>query len=283
MKKIIYLIIIISVFTLVSCKSENLARNNNNAINNSNFAQTSKQNEPLNTNQPSLDSTYNLSSNHLDVLQSNVGVLIKDSGKQRVELLGKYVTDSDYNHTLYTNLRITNIDTNEILVDRKLIDDSTGIPELFLADFTGEKLDEIMVVIHSGGIHDYEKEYQFYSLVNNNLITLSNEGILNDESLIFSFENDKGIFYSKKLNIKYEVNLPEELLEIYKNETEGEPNKSYVFEPVDIDKDGVSELKGDLYIFNSLGIKSTIARFEIIYKLKESNWELITLKLIESK
>lgn len=282
MKRRVFLVLIICVFTFISCKFEYPVHSVNKSFGYSDTDQHSKNIDHSKIIEPIIDGNDNLSLKQLDIFESKDGTLKKDSGKQRVELWGEYVSGSDHNHTLFTNLRVTNTDTNEIIIDRRIVEYSTGIPELFLADFTGDKVDEIMVVIHEGGIHDYEKEYQFYSLVNNNLISLPNEGILNDESLNFSLENDKGIFYSKKLNLKYEVNLPEKLLELYKYETEIRPNKNYDFEPIYLEIDGVYGLKGDLYILNSIDVKAFIARFEIIYKFNKSKWELVKLKLLES-
>ncbi|MWV43389.1 hypothetical protein GRF59_07060 [Paenibacillus sp. HJL G12] len=281
MKRSIYLVLMVFIFTFILCKSEYPVHRANNNFDSSGTYQKSEKIDHSMIIEPIIDVNENLSINHLDVFESKDGMLKMDSGKQRVELLGEYVSGSDHNHTLFTNLRVTNTDTNEIIVDRRIVDNSTGIPELFLADFTGDKLDEIMVVIHSGAIHDYEKEYQFYSLVNHNLISLPYEGLLDDESLSFSIENDKGKFHSKKLNVQYEVNLPEKLLELYKSGTELNPNKNYIFEPMYIETDGVYGLKGDLYIVDS-GSKEFIARFEMIYKFKESKWVLVKLKLLKS-
>jgi hypothetical protein len=126
-------------------------------------------------------------------------------------------------------------------------------PTLFLRDFTGNGVDNILIRIDSGGSGAFTYDY-VYSFVNNNLQLLLDFNVYNDQ---FQYDvsyqdNYKVKVISKINNLTYLIDIslrePEYLSEIYdangklKSPIEGFVNPLSGLYPVDFDSNGVYEL-----------------------------------------
>jgi hypothetical protein len=126
-------------------------------------------------------------------------------------------------------------------------------PTLFLGDFTGNGVDNILIRIDSGGSGAFTYDY-VYSLVNNNPQLLFDFNVYNEQ---FQYDvsyqdNYKVKVISKINNLTYLIDIslrdPEYLSEIYdangklKSPIEGFVNPLSGLYPVDFDSNGVYEL-----------------------------------------
>jgi hypothetical protein len=126
-------------------------------------------------------------------------------------------------------------------------------PTLFLGDFTGNGVDDILIRIDSGGSGAFTYDY-VYSFVNNNPQLLFDFNVYNEQ---FQYDvnyqdNYKVKVVSKINNLTYLIDIslrdPEYLSEIYnangklKSPIEGFVNPLSGLYPVDFDSNGVYEL-----------------------------------------
>jgi hypothetical protein len=126
-------------------------------------------------------------------------------------------------------------------------------PTLFLGDFTGNGVDDILISIDSGGSGAFTYDY-VYSFVNNNPQLLFDFNVYNEQ---FQYDvnyqdNYKVKVVSKINNLTYLIDIslrdPEYLSEIYnangklKSPIEGFVNPLSGLYPVDFDSNGVYEL-----------------------------------------
>jgi hypothetical protein len=126
-------------------------------------------------------------------------------------------------------------------------------PTLFLGDFTGNGVDDILIRIDSGGSGAFTYDY-VYSFVNNNPQLLFDFNVYNEQFLydVSYQDNYKVKVISKINNLTYLIDIslrdPEYLSEIYdangklKSPIEGFVNPLSGLYPVDFDSNGVYEL-----------------------------------------
>lgn len=126
-------------------------------------------------------------------------------------------------------------------------------PTVFLGDFTGDKVNDILVNIESGGSGGYIFSY-VYSLLNNNPRELFDFEKFNEEyKYDVVYKNDYKVdVINENLNKKYTLDIeykdPEYLFEIYdengklKEPLMGEVTALSGLYPIDIERDGTYEL-----------------------------------------
>jgi hypothetical protein len=126
-------------------------------------------------------------------------------------------------------------------------------PTLFLGDFTGNGVDDVLIRIDSGGSGAFTYDY-VYSFVNNNPHLLFDFNVYNEQFLydVSYQDNYKVKVISKINNLTYLIDIslrdPEYLSEIYdangklKSPIEGFVNPLSGLYPVDFDSNGVYEL-----------------------------------------
>ena len=127
-------------------------------------------------------------------------------------------------------------------------------PTLFLGDFTGNRVDDIVVYIDSGGSGAMLYSY-IYSFLNNNPKLMFNFQLFNEEykyEVIYR-DNYKVDVISERTNSRYTIDIeykgPEYLSEIYdfngklKEEIKGFVNPISGLYPIDFDRDGTYELE----------------------------------------
>lgn len=132
-------------------------------------------------------------------------------------------------------------------------DDAGYNPTIFLGDFTGNKIEDILISIDSGGSGGFQYHY-IYSFVNNNPIKIFDHEEFNKEyTYDVTYKNNYLVdVFSKKLNKIFTINLfykgQDYLSEIYDNKgtlkksIEGFANPISALYPVDVNRDGIYEL-----------------------------------------
>lgn len=161
-------------------------------------------------------------------------------------------------------------------------------PTLFLGDFTGEGVDNILIRIDSGGSGAFTYDY-VYSFVDNNPQLLFDFNAYNEQ---FQYDvnyqdNYKVKVFSKINNLTYLIDIslrdPEYLSEIYdangklKSPIEGFVNPLSGLYPVDFDSNGVYELMAyqkiaGRYNADALGyVVNTLAWKENRFNLQNQN------------
>ncbi|RZT16518.1 VCBS repeat-containing protein [Fictibacillus sp. BK138] len=161
-------------------------------------------------------------------------------------------------------------------------------PTLFLGDFTGNGVDDILIRIESGGSGAFTYDY-VYSFINNNPQLLFDFNAYNEQ---FQYDvnyqdNYKVKVFSKINNLTYLIDIslrdPEYLSEIYdangklKSPIEGFVNPLSGLYPVDFDSNGVYELMAyqkiaGRYNADALGyVVNTLAWKENRFNLQNQN------------
>ncbi|WP_226537054.1 VCBS repeat-containing protein [Fictibacillus halophilus] len=161
-------------------------------------------------------------------------------------------------------------------------------PTLFLGDFTGNGVDDILIRIDSGGSGAFTYDY-VYSFINNNPQLLFDFNAYNEQ---FQYDvnyqdNYKVKVFSKINNLTYLIDIslrdPEYLSEIYdangklKSPIEGFVNPLSGLYPVDFDSNGVYELMAyqkiaGRYNADALGyVVNTLAWKENRFNLQNQN------------
>ncbi|WP_018923130.1 hypothetical protein [Salsuginibacillus kocurii] len=192
---------------------------------------------------PSLDSS-------MTVLTWTTGDVSGDSMNDHIYLLGEPLADSP----LRKNIKLLVVDGQShysYIVD--LPDDQGYDPRLFLGDFTGNGVEEVMISIASGGSGGYSY-YMIYSFVHHQPVLLfDNERFDNMFTYQVNYEDDfKVHVVNNTLNLAFIVDIslrpPAYLKEIYlKNGQLKAPIEGWVsglnqLYPIDFNGDGVYDL-----------------------------------------
>jgi hypothetical protein len=161
-------------------------------------------------------------------------------------------------------------------------------PTLFLGDFTGNGVDDILIRIDSGGSGAFTYDY-IYSFVNNNPQMIFDFNVYNEQfQYEVNFQNNYKVKVVSKINnLTYLIDIslrdPEYLSEIYdangklKNPIEGFVNPVSGLYPVDFDSNGVYELTAyqkiaGRYNADALGyVVNTLAWKENRFNLQNQN------------
>ena len=151
------------------------------------------------------------------------------------------------------NLVVQDGFTNEYT--RVPLKDNAGYnPTVFLGDFTGDRVDDIVVYIDSGGSGAILYSY-IYSFMDNNPKLIFDHQRFNDENKyeVNYRDNYKVEVISSKTNTMYTIDIsykgPQYLSEIYydngklKEPIQGFVNPISGLYPIDFDRDGVYELR----------------------------------------
>lgn len=190
-----------------------------------------------------------------DAMKQNIvayarGDVNGDTIPDNVYLTGIRTPDSHFikNITLVIQDGISGMITNIPLSENAGYD-----PSLFLGDFTGDRIDDILVSIYSGGSGAIMYHY-VYSFVNNVKRLLFNFNLYNEQyKYDVNYKNNyKAEVISKENNMKYIINLLYKgmnyLNEIYnkngvlKNPIIGFVNPLSGLYPIDFDSDRIYEL-----------------------------------------
>lgn len=216
----------------------------------------------------------------ITVFDTKKADLFGDNRKQIVDLEGEYL-DKSKRLTKYSKLVVRNPATDEIIAEEN-IEGSTGIPSLFIGDLNGDKADDIMITIPDGSIESIY-EYKIFTLVDNDLTTLSMQELNLEYN--FTYYYDKEIarirLCSEALDKTYIVTVNDDLAENYKNTESAFPKSYSKLEPIDIDQDGVYEMKCSQWLYTD-DSEIYFGHFDMYFKNIDGNWIPNELKLIDA-
>jgi hypothetical protein len=193
---------------------------------------------------------YNYSRVDPSIVSFARGDVTGDQIPDNVYLTGTKTTDSPF----IQNITLVVQDGRTGAYKSVTLSENAGYkPTLFLGDFTGNRVDDILISIDSGGSGAFTYDY-VYSFVNNNPQLLFDFNVYNEQ---FQYDvnyqdNYKVKVVSKINNLTYLIDIslrdPEYLSEIYnangklKSPIEGFVNPLSGLYPVDFDSNGVYEL-----------------------------------------
>lgn len=210
-----------------------------------------------------------------DILDSAQGDVNGDGRQETVYLIGNKPTQgSPYVENII--IAIYN-QLNQPLAEISLENNSGYQPSLFLGDFTGDGIDDILVNIDTGGSGGYVFSY-IYSFVNNQPKQLFDSDTFNDKNdfIVNYLDYYKIEIVTPSLNKKYVLDLSnkdrEYLSNIYdqngilKNPLKGEVLPLGALYPIDMDKNKIYETNTlqriiGLYNADTLGYVETIQRW----------------------
>jgi len=226
-----------------------------------------------------LESDNNMGLLLLDLKQADVN---GDGKKENILLMGKTEPDF-YGFTEDIHLMLQDGDTGHIIRDDIL--DFSGYPgDIFVGDFTGDRIPEVKVSIHSGGTSGAEMHY-IYSYLNNEKTELA---LSIDNGPIFSFiEGYKVRISNPETKQAYIVNLSEEQKRVYiENNFQYEPSsylayfRNNILNPIDSDGDGIYELKHETHLVFSANYNADfIAGVESLFVWTDSGWSCKEFKV----
>ncbi|WNB91770.1 VCBS repeat-containing protein [Bacillus sp. NEB1478] len=193
---------------------------------------------------------YYARSNPSVVVAFAKGDVTGDRVADNVYLTGVKTSDSPF----IQDITLTIQDGRTGNMSRVPLSDNAGYnPTLFLGDFTGNGVDDILISINSGGSGAFTYDY-VYSFVNNRPLLLFDFNVYNElyQYEVTYLDNYKVKVVSKINQQTYLIDIslrdPEYLNEIYnangklKNPIAGFVNPLSVLYPVDFDSNGIYEL-----------------------------------------
>lgn len=185
-----------------------------------------------------------------DVVASARGDVTGDRIPDNVYLIGTKTPDSPF----IQNITLVVQDGRTDAYKSVALSENAGYnPTLFLGDFTGNGVDDILIRIDSGGSGAFTYDY-VYSFVNNNPQLIFNFNAYNEQfQYEVNFQNNYKVKVVSKINnLTYLIDIslrdPDYLSEIYdangklKSPIEGFVNPLSGLYPVDFDSNGIYEL-----------------------------------------
>ncbi|MBU5437185.1 hypothetical protein KQI42_04140 [Tissierella sp. MSJ-40] len=216
------------------------------------------------------------------IIEELQGDINGDKIKDRVLLIGEKENEDDiYNKSIFLKV----VDGKSKKVSDIKINDFGGYEgKLFLGDFTGDKVEEAMIVTNTGGSG---------GMVDTRIISMKD----NKGKIIFDGKDNLGINFKGKFADNFKAELKEDTLDeklvidlsafkdsyieqgIYdKNgkllkETEPWTDPFSGLNPIDVDGDGVYELLGHQTIAGAYHA-NTISRLNSIFKYEDGEWKV---------
>lgn len=219
----------------------------------------------------------------LSVFDSAEGNLCGNTNKQIIQLVGKY-EDEYKTHSESFNIKIIDKASGKILLNKCLWDGKgggSGVPELYIRDFNGDKRSEIFIRVPSGGnlVYYYYYMYTFYK---NKLKSVSVNDLVSINRIDIKIQKNKIKIYSKDLHKTLVIPIDKDIVNSYKQKKVKliPSNLCYAstLTPVYWDKDRIAEIKDVIY-FMKYDVKGLIGEYRIVYKYVKGQWRVVELKL----